>query len=972
MTLTATNGGGTTTIERSFRTPLILPGVKPAPGGSAGKGAFNVGGLVTPYNSKISDCHIAYGPTAEYVYETPCSPNPVGRNEVQSIGLVDNPESGPPTFKILFRGQTTEDIPVGAEASVVEEELKALSAIGPEGVTNVERFFGFFAVSYNIEFDGPLGSTNIAPLRVLTFKETPSTPGGSFAGTLVDGGNNKPVLVEAHLTGLTPGATYHYQVFATNSVGTAGSGDATFMAPFAAEDAPCPNEAVRVENGSTRLPECRAYELVTSAFKASSPATLQAGDEGTVAYESRAGNINNSGYGYLWNNYQAVRGPDRWETVSNLNGGRGSPYAPPYNLGDATQAHGIAQYSIWYLKLTPTQDYPEAYLRYPDGHFELITHGNPGPTGADLFAGGALDSSGHLHTIWQGGSGFFGAKMFPVGLWEVVDTYKTNNGAVTRVDLDNSGEHTISGCNPPNQYLEGEYRKISDDGRVIYFMAQACESAAGIHQNQLWARVEASKSYFATESHCTRTAGDPGGACNAPSNPESEDFASDGSRAFFTTNQQLVNADTNEEADLYAYTLPTAANPSGHLDYITGSSQHPQYEHILRASNDGSAVYFLAKGVLASNHDSLDQQAVEGDENLYVWLKNAKYPEGETKFIGPITNSGDLDYLSYFSEITPNGRYLLFMSTSTLVETDTDNSFDIYRYDADTGEMQRVSTDFSGVGGNADGLSGYLPYNTANRHAHPAMSSDGEKIVFTTDEALSPDDGNGTWDTYLWTKGRTYLISSGAVGPNGEEGSAPPPFATALIDGSGTDIYFSTAQAMTADDVDSVSDVYDARIGGGWSFAESSPCSGEGCQPSAVTPTKGAAPATDRTGGKGNYRPATVSIKALSSLQKAKLAAGDRVGLTLKVSGPGEASVKGMALIGRDRKQVLAAKYSIVQAGQVQVPISLSDLALNKLRAGGSLKLALGVTFADAAPTASTLTLKAPSARPGHSKRKRD
>ena len=673
------------------------------------------------------------------------------------------------------------------------------------------------------------------------------------------------------------------------------------------------------------------------------------------------------------NGYVATRNEDGWETVSNLNGGRGSPYAPPYSLGEATQAHGVVDllHSIWYLKSDPTQAHPEAYLRFPDGHFELIAHGDPGPTGADLFAGAAQDSSGRIHTIWQGGTGLFGAKMFPVGLWELVDTNRTNNGVATRVDLNSSG-NPVSGCTPPNANLEAEQRSISYDARVIYFMAQACEAGAGgIHQNQLWARVEGSKSYFASESHCTRGAGVPGGECNAPSNPESEDFATDGSRAFFRTDQQLVNADTNEETDLYAYILPTAESPEGHLDYITSSSQTPQYQHILRASNDGSTVYFLAKGALAKNHDALDQPALAGDENLYVWQKNAKRPQGKTSFIGRISDSGDLDSLSHFSEVTPNGRYLLFMSTGRLVETDTDNALDIYRYDADTGELQRVSTDFSGVGGNADGLSGYLPSNTTNRHDHPAMSDDGEEIVFTTAEALSPDDGNGSYDVYLWKKGRTKLISSGAVGPNGEEGSASPPIAAALIDGSGTDIYFATAQAMTADDVDSVSDVYDARVGGGWSFAESSPCSGEVCLPSAVTPTRAATPATDRTGGNGNHHPATVSINALSSSEKAKLAAGGRAELELNVSGPGSVSVKGTARIGEGRKQVLSSRYNAVQAGQVLVPISLSAPAEARLRGRGSLKISLSVTFADAAPVTATLTLKAPGARPGHSKRKR-
>ena len=561
--------------------------------------------------------------------------------------------------------------------------------------------------------------------------------------------------------------------------------------------------------------------------------------------------------------------------------------------------------------------------------------------------------------------------MFPVGLWEVIDTFRTNNGAATRVDLDDSG-NPISGCNPPNSNLEAEERSISDDARVVYLMAQACEAGAGgIHQNQLWARVEGSNSYFASESHCTRTVNDPGGACNAPSNPETEGVAGDGSRVFFSTDQQLTNTDTNEEADLYTYSLPTAASPEGHLDLVTGSTHTPQFEHVLRASDDGSTVYYLAKGVLSNTHNAFDEPAHAGDENLYAWQKNAKHPNGKTTFICRISDPGDLELLSDFSEVTSDGRDLLFMSDSTLVETDTDNAFDIYRFDVDADELQRVSTDSSGVGGNADGLSAYLPDNTSDGHGHLAMSDDGEEIVFTTAEALSPDDGNGSYDVYLWKKGRTYLISSGAVGPNGEAGSAPPPSVTAFIDGSGADIYFSTAQALTANDVDSVPDVYDARVGGGRSFAESSPCSGEGCLPAATTPTKAPTPASDRTGGPGNYRAATVSLKALSASQKAKLAAGDRVGLELKVSGPGTASVKGTARIGDSRKQVLSARYGVVQAGQVQVPISLSGLARARLRSRGSLKIALSVTFADAAPIASTLALKAPSARAGHSKRKR-
>ncbi len=97
------------------------------------KGAYSVGGVITPYNTKITDCHFEYGPTTEYVYSAPCSPQPVGRNEVQAFTI--GATAG--DFRLTFRGQTTGDIELGADPVNVEKELQALSAIGPEGVTEV-------------------------------------------------------------------------------------------------------------------------------------------------------------------------------------------------------------------------------------------------------------------------------------------------------------------------------------------------------------------------------------------------------------------------------------------------------------------------------------------------------------------------------------------------------------------------------------------------------------------------------------------------------------------------------------------------------------------------------------------------------------------------------------------------------------------------------------------------------------------
>ncbi len=961
VSLIATNAAGSTIETKSFQTPLILPAVKSAPGGSAGAGSYNVGGIVTPFNSKITNCHFEYGPTTEYVYSAPCSPDPVGRNEVQKV-YVPGLEG---EFRLTFRGQTTDDIEWGADNSVVEHELQRLSVIGPDGVDEVTSETGFFVRSFVIHFSGQLSSTNLGQLHA----ENGTIPldnsgGGGPAGnpsveTLVDGGNNSPVLVEAHLTGLTPGATYHYQVFATNSVGKVGSGDNLFVPPLAADEVPCPNESKRVENSSTRLAECRSYELVTSSFKASSAAELVSmGREGTIAYTSRAGNINNSGYGGIVNSYVAERHESGWETIPNLNGPRGSPFAPPYSLGQARPLYTTPdlQHSMWFLSEGRISSIAYPYIRLPDGSFEPITKVPLSSVfGEVLFAGASADLS---HTLWDGA---FAAGMEPFGLG-VYEYVGVNNTAATRVDVDNSGE-PISDCYNGLIFFPGnaKAKTISEDGRVIYFIANGCPGGK-IETNELWARVDGKTSYYASASECTRTAGDLGGACNAPSDPTFEGVASDGSRVFFTTNQQLVNGDTNQTRDLYAYTLPTAANPNpaNPLTDVSGTSSDAKVQEIVRVADDGSRVYFLAEGALAGNHDALDEPPRAGDHNFYVWQKTPSHPEGETKFIGQVTSAADVSNLRSSSQTTPNGRFLAYRAFTPMVETDTDNSADIYRYDADTGELIRVSTDASGVGGSGDGLDANLS-RAVNEHARPNMSADGQQIVFSTSEALSADDGNGASDIYLWRGGHTSLVSTGAVG-----GGANEP----LIDNSGDDIYFTTAQALTADDVDNVTDVYDARRNGGFSFAVVSSCAGEGCQSTRSAPPPDAAPATDHARGTGNYRPATVSIAPLSSSQRAKLAAGGRVGLTVKVSGAGTIALRATASLGKKQKQVFEASRRMVQAGQASLPVTLSNSARGQLGRTGSLKIQISAEFADAEPATSSATLKSPTAKATHSKRR--
>jgi hypothetical protein len=967
--LTVKNAAGhqTTITEEFFTTPNIAPKVNPAPGGSSGKGAYSVGGVVTPYNTKITDCHFEYGPTTEYVYSAPCSPQPLGRNEIQAFGV--NATAG--QFRLVFRGQTTGDIAVGADPEVVEEELQALSAIGPEGVNKVVREYGWFAVGYEIYFSGPLSGTNLNPIRgvngtIPTYIEGQGIPpcctGGDlgFARSIVDGGNNDPVVVEADLTGLTPGATYHYKVFVTNNVGTVTTEDIRFVAPLDPADKPCPNEAVRIENNSTRLPECRAYELVTTAFTTGYGAGMgqMSINEGTVSYSSLAGNINNSGYGGLFSNsYVAVRHDTGWETIANLNGPRGSIFAPPNNVSGYTG--GPSQYStdllrsLWFLSL-PGEPGNTPYLRREDGNFTKITNPPPYPGPLDYYVGASQDLT---HTFWLGkGYSFIGFAWSPtvgLGLYEFVGT--GNTGLPQRLDLDNSG-NPISECEVGSFYTGSSYfDAYSPNGNIVWFTVKECEG----HPDQIWARVQdASKAYFASESQCTRTAGAPGGACNAPVSPQFEGASHDGSRVVFSTTQQLLNSDTDNTNDLYEYVLPTASdpNPSPNLIQISGAAPNAKVRNMVRVSDDGRRVYFMAKGVLASNHDAHDEPPFPGDVNLYVWQQDAAHPDGYTQFVTRLEdppNNYDVSAFGYTAQISADGRYLVFGAYHPMVETDTDNSLDIYRYDAVTGDMTRISVDSAGVGGNTDFSDATLGYSHS-------LSDNGQQVVFTTSEALSPEDGNGGLDAYLWQDGHTSLISTGSVG--GGAGSV-------VIDGSGQDIYITSGQQLTANDVDEVSDVYDARRGGGFSFKELAPCAGEGCQPAGTPAPDNGAASTDQAGGEGNYKPATISIKAMSSSQRAKLAAGGKAEVPLKVSGPGKISLNGAARIGKRSPQVIAATSRAVQAGVVNVPISLSQRALSQLQNTGVLNVRLSAVVADSETATATLKLKTAEARRKRSKK---
>jgi hypothetical protein len=973
VTLTATNKGGSTIVEKTFSTPAEPPAVVNSAGASDGRGGYTLEGTVTPYNSRVTDCHFEYGPTTAYVYKAPCSPTPTGRDEVQRV----NVSGAEGQFRLAFRGSSTGDLDWGISTTDLKAALEALPTIGAGGILGVEREDCFFCTSFTITFGGPnLASTNLGPLKgsigtiPLRTAPTGEDTGPPSTTTLIDGGNNLPVLVEAQLNGLTVGNTYHFRLVATTNVGTVASGDLLFTPTLAPPPPDCPNNQQRAENRSTDLPECRAYEMVTAPNKSSADATLEdyTEDGKSLAFTTVAGNIDQSGQGragFPGNLYVTNREDAGWQTIKNLNGPTGSLFTGPESLQFSGSSPSIysadLQTSLWYTY--PGAPGPGAgnrpYLRNEEGKFVEVGR-TPGLTGGSglLGVGNSFDwgySDDLSHIAINGEAPPFGSILGP-GVYEWVGT---GDDLPERIDVKDNGE-PISKCGLLNFTGAAAFgNTMSRDGRAAVFTATGgsfCSAPDSPPENEVWVRIDSKHSYDASESHCTRTAGDPGGACNAPAPATFKALSEDGKHILFSTEEQLVNGDTDQTNDLYVYDLPTEASPDGKLTEVSGARPKAVTEETSigfttpdspRISPDGSTVYFIAGGVLADNEDALGNTAVEGDHNLYVWRRDAAHPDGQTKFITRLLNS------EIQMQDSEDGRYMVLTTTSPIVPTDTDNSRDVFRYDADSGELVRVSVNTAGIGGNGDNRDATIAqaaptHPPAAHHINTAITRNGEMIAFSSPEQLSPQDGNELSDVYLWSSGKVHMITSGGLNGGGRE---------ARLTGSGRDLFFQTSEPLTQADPDLAVDVYDARIDGGFTFRPVPTCSGEGCQGAAAGPAQEPPPGTGGSG-PGNVDGVSATLSALSKAERKAFAGSGRTTLRLSASAPGQLDITGTARVGGKRRPVFAASLYVERPGDVSVPISLTKKARKQLRRDGKLAIEITVEFGDAKPKTSALVLK--------------
>jgi hypothetical protein len=322
--------------------------------------------------------------------------------------------------------------------------------------------------------------------------------------------------------------------------------------------------------------------------------------------------------------------------------------------------------------------------------------------------------------------------------------------------------------------------------------------------------------------------------------------SADGSKAFVSgpNNQLLMDViDSEPGSEALAEVVPIT--PAG----LAGG--------FVVSSDDGSHVYFSASSVLSGANPSTGDSPQAGADNLYVYDTVTR----TTAFvaIAPVDVLAGHGAEGPEAQTTPDGRFLVFATPARLTADDADTAADVYRYDAETGALVRVSAGEEGHDDNGNnnafpatiaatpdeaGVAASTALATWRLGAR-AISDDGGTIVFSTREPLSSRAVNKKLDVYVWHEGRVWLISTGLSQTDDEN---------PVVSQTGRDVFFETTQSILPQDSDGLLDIYDARIGGGFPVPPVSAggCSGDTCQGPPSVPSLLGAPASATFSGLGN------------------------------------------------------------------------------------------------------------------------
>jgi hypothetical protein len=627
--------------------------------------------------------------------------------------------------------------------------------------------------------------------------------------------------VSIHLSGLE-GIVYHFRIVAKSTWGTTTTSDRTFT--FFPPS--CPNSVLRQKTGSSYLPDCRAYELVSPenagniilkpisrpAPYAQSPTRfLYVGLDGVLSGTMGTNALSAD-------TYVAQRTATGWTTRYT---GIPSNQTPEnwYGASDRSADKFMSFKTSCCSKIPYIFDNTETFLGRWPVDFETYPGSQPvnpnGPLGnfqpSPDFSHMAFAS---LTNFDPGGEGLTSA---PGSAYD----YDAETETTTVISKDAEG-HDIaqdSGNTNPNEVIDfpgwpsrgsGMPKEVnpsvSIDGSHILMSTEACEGCS--HRLHLYMRVSDAITYDIAGGIAVDYYG----------------MTPDGRKVFFTSGQQLTEDDHDSSVDLYMWSeqgqleekpltrLSLGSGGQGDTDACntswTSQCDVSQVEGSRSTdypiATEHGDVYFYSPEILDTGEEGID-----GARNLFV------YRNGAVRYVTTLSLDGSGTLTSI--QVSPDGAHAAFVTSAKLSAYDNEGFAEMYSFDAPSGDVQCVSCIPSGDPPtvNVDPSIGGL-----------FMSNDGRPFFVTADALVARDTDEST-DVYEYVEGRPQLISSGTGQIYRTQGGDVVPIRLMGVSPNGVDVYFATYESLVPQDRNGAFlKFYDARTGGGFEFTRNSP----GCE----------------------------------------------------------------------------------------------------------------------------------------------
>ncbi|MCA9972907.1 MAG: PD40 domain-containing protein, partial [Anaerolineales bacterium] len=283
---------------------------------------------------------------------------------------------------------------------------------------------------------------------------------------------------------------------------------------------------------------------------------------------------------------------------------------------------------------------------------------------------------------------------------------------------------------------------ISADGRFAAFESQAT-NLIGSDVNGVTSDIFLADRQTGAISLVTQSTG----GVQANSSSFTPAISADGRYvAFASLARNLVISDTNLFIDIYV--RDTVSNT---LELVTrglNGAMTDESSFTPAISADGRYVVYSSG---ASN-------LVPGDTNGVTDIFSYDRQTGETVRLSMGLNGAEANENSYLPDVSGDGRFVGYTSLATnLVLSDTNDAFDVFLFDRQTGQTERLSVTAQGDEANGNSVA-------------VRLSFDGQYATYASDAAnLAGGDNNGQMDIFWLDRGmgELQLVSRSVMGDAG-------------------------------------------------------------------------------------------------------------------------------------------------------------------------------------------------------------